>query len=138
MRWTIVLVPLLLAVLAGAGPRPAPPEGPGDASATRADRPEQTQAAGARIFRTKGNCVSCHAADGTGTALGPDLTDGQWLNIDGTFDEIVALVRAGVPAPKRYPTPMPPMGGGRLSKRDIEAVARYVLELAAPVEGKAR
>jgi mono/diheme cytochrome c family protein len=85
---------------------------------------------GRAVFEGKGNCATCHAKDGKGTPLGPDLTDGEWINIGGKPEEIVAVIRTGVMKPKRYPAPMPPMGGARLRDAEIEAVARYVAELA--------
>jgi cbb3-type cytochrome c oxidase subunit III len=88
------------------------------------------QEAGRAVFEGKGNCATCHGKDGKGTPLGPDLTDGKWINIGGKPEEIVAVVRTGVMKPKQYPAPMPPMGGARLRDAEIEAVARYVLELA--------
>lgn len=86
---------------------------------------------GRAIFQGKGNCVSCHGVDGRGTPLGPDLTDAEWLNIDGSLDSIRALIRAGVPKPKKYVAPMPAMGGAKLSPAELDAVARYVLELSS-------
>jgi mono/diheme cytochrome c family protein len=90
---------------------------------------------GRAIYTGKGNCASCHGPEATGTPLGPDLTDEEWLNITGTLEEITGVVRSGVLQPKSYPAPMPPMGGARLRPAEIEAVARYVFELrpvAAP------
>jgi cbb3-type cytochrome c oxidase subunit III len=98
------------------------------------------QAAGRAVFTGKGNCATCHRTDATGTPLGPDLTDGEWLNISGTLEEITEVVRVGIARPKKYPAPMPPMGGARLRPAEIDAVARYVLSLnptAAP-EGAQR
>lgn len=87
---------------------------------------------GREIFLGKGNCFSCHGVQATGTMLGPNLTDPEWLNISGSREEITALVRSGVPAPRRYPGAMPAMGGAQLSEAEIAAVAGYVLELGAP------
>jgi mono/diheme cytochrome c family protein len=84
---------------------------------------------GKSIFERKGNCATCHGRNGRGTPLGPDLTDGEWLNITGTLEEIVAIVRSGVAEPATYPASMPPMGGARLSGEEIDAVARYVVSL---------
>ncbi len=96
------------------------------------------QASGKAIFEGKGNCATCHGKDARGTPLGPDLTDGRWLNITGTLEEITATVRAGITKPKQYSVPMPPMGGARLRSEEIDAVSRYVLGLnptrAAPRE----
>jgi cytochrome c553 len=84
---------------------------------------------GKAIFEGKGNCWTCHGRDGRGTPLGPDLTAAAWLNTDGSVDSVRALIRAGVPRPKKYPAPMPAMGGARLSAAEINAVTEYVLSL---------
>jgi mono/diheme cytochrome c family protein len=84
---------------------------------------------GRTVFEGKGNCWTCHAKTARGTALGPDLTDGEWLNVDGSLDSVRVLIRRGVPKPRKYPTPMPPMGGAKLSGAEIDAVAAYVLSL---------
>lgn len=86
---------------------------------------------GKAIFEGKGNCAACHGRDAKGTALAPDLTDDEWLNISRAVEEIAGLVRKGVARPLRFPAPMPPMGGARLSDAEIEAVAQYVFELSA-------
>ena len=91
----------------------------------------EAQSAGQKIFQGKGLCHACHGKDGRGTALAPNLTDGEWLNIDGSLPAIVGLIRTGVPKPLKYPGLMPPMGGARLSKAEIDAVAAYVKSLSA-------
>lgn len=87
---------------------------------------------GKKIFTGKGLCMACHGADAKGTPLAPDLTDEEWLNVDGTLQSIVALVRTGVQTPKEHPAPMPPMGGASLKPEEIEAVAAYVWSLSHP------
>jgi mono/diheme cytochrome c family protein len=74
-------------------------------------------------------CFTCHGAEATGTPLGPNLTDAEWLNGNGTLEDITRIIREGVPSPKQHPAPMPPMGGADLSEGEIDAVARYVLGL---------
>jgi mono/diheme cytochrome c family protein len=93
--------------------------------------PEQV-AQGQRIFNGRaagGTCFSCHGAEGEGTANGPDLTDQEWLNTDGTLQGIIQVIREGVDQPKEFPAPMPPMGGARLSDEQVRAVAAYVHSL---------
>jgi mono/diheme cytochrome c family protein len=87
---------------------------------------------GRKIFEGKGNCAVCHGKDARGTPLAPDLTDAVWLNIDGTDAEIVAVVTKGVAKPVRHPAPMPAMGGAKLSRDEIAAVAAYVASLKRP------
>jgi mono/diheme cytochrome c family protein len=88
------------------------------------------QDAGRKVFEGKGLCYACHGKDGRGTPLAPNLTDSEWLNIDGSLPAIIGLVQKGVPKPLRYPAPMPPMGGAKLSREEIEAVAAYVKSLS--------
>jgi mono/diheme cytochrome c family protein len=88
---------------------------------------------GEELFRGRANCYTCHAMDGTGTQLGPDLTDGRWVNIQrrdlGLIEE---NIRTGVARPIEHPAPMPPMGGARLTDEEIRAVAAYVYAISAP------
>jgi mono/diheme cytochrome c family protein len=63
--------------------------------------------------------------------LAPDLTDAAWLNIDGSVEAIVRLVKEGVAQPKEHPAPMPPMGGAQLTDAEVQAVAAYVKSLSA-------
>jgi mono/diheme cytochrome c family protein len=86
---------------------------------------------GQRVFEGKGACFTCHGRDGRGTPLGPDLTDGDSIAFAQPPDSaaIEALIRAGVARPDRYPAPMPPMGGARLSRAELGAVAAYVVSL---------
>jgi glucose/arabinose dehydrogenase/mono/diheme cytochrome c family protein len=75
-------------------------------------------------------CTGCHGAGGTGTALGPNLTDTQWLWGDGSYRAIAKTIAAGVPEPKQYRAPMPPMGGAELTPEQVSAVAAYVWGLS--------
>lgn len=84
---------------------------------------------GRRIFSGAGNCFACHGPGATGTQVAPNLTDATWLNIDGSYGAIIALVRSGVPHPKQYPASMPPMGGAQLTGEEVCAVAAYVYSL---------
>ncbi|HEX6134701.1 MAG TPA: c-type cytochrome [Longimicrobiales bacterium] len=97
--------------------------------------PVAAQADGKAIFEGKGNCHACHGKDARGTVLAPNLTDAEWLNVDGTKESVIALIQKGVPKPVKHPAPMPPMGGASLSKQEIEAVATYVLSLAKKSDG---
>ena len=85
--------------------------------------------AGQQIFSSTGNCYTCHGPDAKGTALAPNLTDGEWINIDGTFASIQQNVKTGVPQPKQFPAAMPPMGGASLSDDQIRQVSSYVWSL---------
>ena len=114
-----------------------PPEGTNpDAGAVLPVPPGATKdmvALGNRIFHGEeggASCTGCHGADGSGTPLGPDLTDQQWLWSDGGVAGIAATITSGVPQPKQYRAPMPPLGGAQLSADQVSALAAYVWGLS--------
>ncbi|HKO32585.1 MAG TPA: c-type cytochrome [Candidatus Limnocylindria bacterium] len=76
-----------------------------------------------------GTCYVCHGQDAHGSAVAPNLTDGEWLNNDGNLAGITGTIKSGVPQPKKAPAPMPPMGGASLSDDQVKAVATYVHSL---------
>jgi glucose/arabinose dehydrogenase/mono/diheme cytochrome c family protein len=75
-------------------------------------------------------CTGCHGANATGTSIGPDLTKKKWLWSDGSFAGILKIITNGVPQPKQFRSPMPPMGGAQLSDTQASAVAAYVWALS--------
>jgi glucose/arabinose dehydrogenase/mono/diheme cytochrome c family protein len=90
-------------------------------------------ALGDRIYHGQiggATCAGCHGAAGTGTTLGPNLTDTQWLWGDGSYGSIAKTITAGVPEPKQYRSPMPPMGGAQLTDDQVSAVAAYIWGLS--------
>jgi len=119
-----------------------PPEGTHpDAGATAATESlpvpngatKEMVALGDRIYHGQvggATCTGCHGAAGTGTALGPNLTDTQWLWSDGSYRGIAKTITAGVPEPKQYRAPMPPMGGAQLTPDQVSAVAAYIWGLS--------
>lgn len=106
--------------------------------AAAAQQPSEIEIlAGKQVFGGKGNCITCHGSDATGTTLAPDLADSETINLaSGTVEEIAALIRQGVAQPKRHPAPMPARGGAALSETEVRAVAAYVWSLA-PESGSA-
>lgn len=127
---------------------PAPAETPADTPAAPTDTADTTGAAGAQtgqlpegvtpemvaagqqIFTGEGLCSTCHGPDATGTPLAPNLTDDTWLNVSGrNYDEIVALIKAGVPQPVEAPAPMLPRGGSSITDEQVDEVAAYVVSL---------
>lgn len=103
------------------------------AQATADDCPDVTQELtdrGRGVYAGAGNCFTCHGGDATGSQLAPDLTDGEWLNTDGSYGSIATVVRTGVSQPQQSPAPMPPMGGAALSQEQLCAVAAYVYSLS--------
>ena len=99
-----------------------PPPGATPAMVALGDRIYHGQVGGA-------TCTGCHGADASGSPLGPDLTSGKWQWSDGTYQGIAATIAQGVPQPKRYRAPMPPMGGAQLSSDQLFAVSAYVWAL---------
>ncbi|MGA8432751.1 MAG: c-type cytochrome [Candidatus Sulfotelmatobacter sp.] len=94
-------------------------------------------ALGARIYHGQvggASCIGCHGANGTGSALGPNLTKKEWMWSDGSFAGILKVINEGVPQPKRFRSPMPPQGGAQLSDTQASALAAYVWGLSHPVK----
>jgi glucose/arabinose dehydrogenase/mono/diheme cytochrome c family protein len=126
-------------IVAAAG---KPPEGthPEAGAAAATDKlpvpPGATRAMvalGEQIFRGQvggATCTGCHGANGTGTPLGPDLTDRVTLWSDGSYPAIAKTITDGVPQPKLYRSPMPPLGGAQLNADQVSAVAAYVWSLS--------
>jgi cytochrome c5 len=90
-------------------------------------------ASGDSIFNNR-SCKNCHLVGGVGGPRGPNLTDSQWIHIDGSYDAIVNLVTTGFTkaeqVDKDYQFSMNPRGGVNLSDADIRAVAAYVYSLS--------
>jgi glucose/arabinose dehydrogenase/cytochrome c5 len=114
-----------------------PPEGTNPDAGTALPVPpgatKEMVALGNRLFHGDvggAGCTGCHGADGAGTPLGPNLADQQWLWSDGSVDGIAATITQGVPQPKQYRAPMPPLGGAQLSKEQVSALAAYVWGLS--------
>jgi mono/diheme cytochrome c family protein len=82
-------------------------------------------AAGMALFKG-GTCGACHGPDGAGGSIGPNLTGPTWLWGDGSPAALKDAISKGVPAPKQYRSPMPPMGGANLSPEDLDAITAYV------------
>jgi cytochrome c5 len=91
-------------------------------------------ALGDSIFHARG-CRNCHGPDAKGRTNGPDLTSGHFLQMNGSFDDMVRVITNGVPltaikdtAHKRA---MPVRGGppAPLTDDQIKAVAAFVWSL---------
>ncbi|HEX7119217.1 MAG TPA: c-type cytochrome [Longimicrobiales bacterium] len=115
----------------------APAAEPGAPAAAPAQLPpgvtQEMVAQGQQIFTGQGNCYTCHGMNAEGSQLAPNLTDDQWLWIDPAQGDLLTQaterIKSGVPQPKEFPAPMPPMGGAQLSDEQVQAVAAYVLSL---------
>ena len=75
-------------------------------------------------------CTGCHGTDASGTPLGPPLLGHRWIWGDGSYQSLEKIIREGVPQPKQYRAPMPPMGGAQLTDEQLSAVAAYVWGLS--------
>lgn len=106
--------------------------GAGGGAAAGGGGSQQLIALGDSVFHGQaggGTCYACHGQDGKGSGVGPNLTDNEWLNTDGTLAGITQVVQKGVAQPKQAPAPMPPMGGASLNPEQVKAVAAYVHSL---------
>lgn len=84
---------------------------------------------GGGIFKGAGLCFACHGQDGKGMpGLGADLTDPEWIHVDGSFETIVELITKGTTSSAGVA--MPPKGGSAISEADVKAVAAYVWSLS--------
>jgi mono/diheme cytochrome c family protein len=91
-------------------------------------------ALGERIYRGQvagAACTGCHGGGGEGTTLAPALTgkNKEWLWSDGSFAGIAKTITEGVPQPKEFRSPMPPMGGAQLTPDQVSALAAYIWSL---------
>ena len=83
------------------------------------------------LFHGQGKCFKCHGSDAKGTPKAPGLTTPKkWINIGGSYDQIVQVVTNGVPEPKEHPAPMPAKGKANLSDDDVHAVSAYVWSIS--------
>jgi glucose/arabinose dehydrogenase/cytochrome c5 len=111
----------------------APPEGNTADLSVPEGSSEDMVALGYRIYQGQvggASCTGCHGANATGTPLGPDLTKPTWMWSDGSLAGILKVITEGVPKPKQFRSPMPPMGGAQLSDTQASAVAAYVWALS--------
>jgi mono/diheme cytochrome c family protein len=108
---------------AAATANPSVPEGATPAMVALGDRIYHGEVGGAA-------CAGCHGGNATGSPLGPNLTSKKWLWSDGSYTGILKTIREGVPNPKEYGSPMPPMGGAQLAPEQLAAVAAYVWALS--------
>ncbi len=75
-------------------------------------------------------CTGCHGQNGAGSLLGPNLTAKTYLWSDRSYAGIMRTIREGVPHPKKYRSPMPPMGGAQLTPQQLRALAAFVWALS--------
>ncbi len=110
-----------------------PPEGvhpnAGKSLPVPPDSTREQVALGERVFLGEvdgGTCAGCHGTDAGGSPSGANLTAGKWLWSDGSYKGLLNTIANGVPKPKEHLGGMPPMGGVKLTKPSLDAVAAYV------------
>jgi glucose/arabinose dehydrogenase/mono/diheme cytochrome c family protein len=76
-------------------------------------------------------CTGCHGDSAEGTTLAPALKgkNKKWLWSDGSYAGIAKTITDGVPQPKEFRSPMPPMGGAQLTPDQLSALAAYIWSL---------
>ncbi len=75
-------------------------------------------------------CTACHGAGGAGGPIAPALNDAEWLNISGSYNDIVNVIHSGVANPVQYPGAMPALGGGNFTDEQVRAIAAYIFALS--------
>lgn len=88
--------------------------------------------AGEKLF-SEGICAQCHGQGGTSGRFGPDLTDQEWVQSDGSLDGIRMTLLWGVRKQDLSDAGRPfmlPDGGMELSSADRNALVAYVWSLA--------
>lgn len=87
---------------------------------------------GKGIYNGAGICMSCHGATGEGIPnLGANLTDEEWLHVDGSYEQLIENIMTGVTAQESSSgVPMPAKGGTAITDDQVKAVAAYVWTLS--------
>ena len=87
---------------------------------------------GQAIFEGPGLCAQCHGPDAQG-AVGPDLTDSDWLQAKGSHESIVQVILTGVPESiSATGTAMPARGGTDISDASVRSVAAFIWRKSHP------
>jgi mono/diheme cytochrome c family protein len=123
-----------VSVGSGAAPTPAGAARSTNVNALPADITPAMLALGDSLFNN-GSCQRCHGKGGVGAQNAPNLTDSQWLQITGKYDEIVKVITDGVPRTaikdSTHQRAMNPRGGPmNLTDPQIRAIAAYVFRLS--------
>jgi len=89
---------------------------------------------GANVYKGSGLCFACHGPEAKGIpGLGADLTDSEWIHMDGSYEKIVELITSGTTSAAGVA--MPPKGGSAISETDVKTVAAYIWRLSHPAGG---
>jgi mono/diheme cytochrome c family protein len=123
---------VILAVLGISWPAGVvPPARAADAEALTGGTSAEDPAAieeGKRLFTLSCSNEFCHGPGGVGKMFGPPnaqkLTDDKWYYADGTYPEVIRIIKEGIVG-----SPMEPWEG-RLGMERIRQVAAYVISLS--------
>lgn len=85
---------------------------------------------GRTVFHGDGLCADCHGPDAAGD-IGPNLTDGEWLQEKGSYLSIVEVILDGVPeARSSTGTAMPARGDTDIDDLEVQSVAAYAWKMS--------
>lgn len=90
-------------------------------AATTASTDPADLAAGKELYTGKA-CFACHGMNGEGNAIGPNLTDGSWIN-GCSYADVVKIIKNGMPTKGMTPYK------DQLTAEQTEQIASYVLSL---------
>lgn len=134
-RLAFSVTPLVLFAACGTAPgmssTPTPTGPPPEATA-------ENIAEGGRIFNNT-VCQTCHGSRGAGSNRGPALNDKTWLHGDGSYAQIVAIIKDGFSLAdildQTYRQMMPPRGrdprtAKELTDAEVKQVAAYVWSIS--------
>ena len=124
---TAATTPSVAPQAAAAPAAPAPPARPAEATPAAIAEGDSLYASG--------SCTRCHGAKGLGTARGPSLVTGPWLQHRGSYAEIVTTITNGVPRAAIKDTthrfPMNARGGPmNLTDPQVKSMAAYVWSIS--------
>ena len=78
-------------------------------------------------------CARCHGPTGAGANGGPNLTDAEWVQSDGSYAGILKTIMTGVPKASikgTYTFAMRPKGGAPFTDDQVADVAAYVYSIS--------
>lgn len=126
--------PVELAAQPPEGTHPDAGAGPSSKLSVPKGATREMVALGGRIYHGQvgeAACTGCHGDSAEGTTLAPALAgkNKKWLWNDGSYAGIAKTITDGVPQPKEFRSPMPPMGGAQLTPDQLSALAAYIWSL---------
>ena len=92
---------------------------------------------GVNVYKGSGLCFACHGPEAKGIpGLGADLTDSEWIHLDGSYENIVELITSGTTSAAGVAMPpkgAPQHGGASGRYRRYEETAReyaFIVDLS--------